>query len=126
MKELVAKINAEYEVFAANAAAQVEKGNKAAGTRARKSALEISKLMKEFPQGFRRGCEIIADYKDATKAVLAGSLCCFRAACGVLPRASRAGTGAGQGSMPNLRNTSMSSPARPVLRKGTASLWSFR
>ena len=48
MKEIVAKINAEYEVFAANAAAQVEKGNKAAGTRARKSALEISKLMKEF------------------------------------------------------------------------------
>ena len=48
MKELVAKINAEYEVFAANAAAQVEKGNKAARTRARKSALEISKLMKEF------------------------------------------------------------------------------
>ena len=47
MKELVAKINAEYEVFAANAAAQVEKGNKAAGTRARKSALEISKLMKD-------------------------------------------------------------------------------
>ena len=52
MKELVAKINAEYEVefevFAANATAQVEKNNKAAGTRARKSALELSKLMKEF------------------------------------------------------------------------------
>lgn len=48
MKELVAKINAEYDVFAANAIAQVEKGNKAAGTRARKSALELSKLMKEF------------------------------------------------------------------------------
>ena len=48
MKELIEKINAEYEVFAANAAAQAEKGNKAAGTRARKSALEISKLMKEF------------------------------------------------------------------------------
>ena len=48
MKELVAKINAEYEELAANAPAQVEKGNKAAGTRARKSALEISKLMKEF------------------------------------------------------------------------------
>lgn len=48
MKELVEKIAAEYEVFATNAAAQVEKGNKAAGTRARKSALEISKLMKEF------------------------------------------------------------------------------
>lgn len=48
MKELVEKINAEFEVFAANAAAQVEKGNKAAGTRARKSALELSKMMKEF------------------------------------------------------------------------------
>ena len=48
MKNLVDQIKAEYEVFAANAAAQAEKGNKAAGTRARKSALEISKLMKEF------------------------------------------------------------------------------
>ncbi len=48
MKELVEKINAEYELFLANANAQVEKGNKAAGTRARKSALELSKLMKEF------------------------------------------------------------------------------
>ena len=48
MKELVEKINAEFQVFAANAAAQVEKNNKAAGTRARKSALELSKLMKEF------------------------------------------------------------------------------
>ncbi|WP_295939856.1 histone H1 [uncultured Alistipes sp.] len=48
MKNLVSKINAEFEVFAMNSAAQVEKGNKAAGTRARKAALEISKLMKEF------------------------------------------------------------------------------
>lgn len=48
MKTLVEQINAEFEVFAANAAAQVEKGNKAAGTRARKAALEISKLMKDF------------------------------------------------------------------------------
>ncbi|MBP5505933.1 MAG: histone H1 [Bacteroidales bacterium] len=48
MKELVAKINAEIEAFQKNAAAQVEKGNKAAGTRARKAALEVSKLMKEF------------------------------------------------------------------------------
>ena len=48
MKTLVEKIKAEYDVFAANASAQVEKGNKAAGTRARKSALELSKLMKEF------------------------------------------------------------------------------
>ena len=48
MKELVAKINAEIEAFQKNAAAQVEKGNKAAGTRARKAALNVSKLMKEF------------------------------------------------------------------------------
>lgn len=48
MKELVAKINEEYKVFAENAAAQAEKGNKAAGTRARKAALEISKMMKDF------------------------------------------------------------------------------
>ncbi len=48
MKELVEKINAQYEVFAENAAAQVEKGNTAAGTRARKAALELAKLMKDF------------------------------------------------------------------------------
>ena len=34
--------------FAADAAQQVEKGNKAAGTRARKASLELEKLMKEF------------------------------------------------------------------------------
>ncbi len=48
MKELVEKIQAEYANFIANAEAQVTKNNKAAGTRARKSALELSKLMKEF------------------------------------------------------------------------------
>ncbi len=48
MKELVEKIQAEYQNFAVNAEAQVTKNNKAAGTRARKAALELSKLMKEF------------------------------------------------------------------------------
>ena len=48
MKELVDQIKAEYEVFAVNAAAQVEKGNKAAGARARKSALNLMKLMKDL------------------------------------------------------------------------------
>lgn len=48
MKELVDQIKAEYEVFAVNADAQVEKGNKAAGARARKAALNIMKMMKEF------------------------------------------------------------------------------
>lgn len=48
MKELIEKINAEMESFSKDAEAQLVKGNKAAGTRARKAALEISKLMKEF------------------------------------------------------------------------------
>ncbi len=48
MKKRVEKINAEIELFQKNAEAQVVKGNKAAGTRARKAALNISKLMKEF------------------------------------------------------------------------------
>ena len=48
MKNLVDQINAQIEVFSVNAAAQVEKNNKAAGTRARKAALELSKLLKEF------------------------------------------------------------------------------
>jgi len=48
MKPLVHQIKAEYEVFAKNAEAQVEKGNKAAGARARKAALNLMKAMKEF------------------------------------------------------------------------------
>ena len=48
MKELVNKIVAEWAVFAANAEAQAEKGNKAAGARARKSSLALEKMMKEF------------------------------------------------------------------------------
>lgn len=48
MKNLVDQINAQMELFAVNAAAQVDKNNKAAGTRARKAALELTKLLKEF------------------------------------------------------------------------------
>ena len=48
MKALVDQIKAEYEVFAKNAEAQAEKGNKAAGARARKASLAIEKMMKEF------------------------------------------------------------------------------
>ena len=43
-----AKINEAFEAFSKDAALQVEKGNKAAGTRARKASLELEKLMKEF------------------------------------------------------------------------------
>ena len=48
MKELLKKIQAEIDAFVKEATAQAEKGNKAAGTRARKAALELAKLMKEF------------------------------------------------------------------------------
>lgn len=48
MKELVEKINALAAVVIENAAAQAEKGNKAAGARARKASLELEKAFKEF------------------------------------------------------------------------------
>ena len=48
MKELVEKINAELEAFKNNSNSFVEKSNKAAGARARKNSLELTKLFKEF------------------------------------------------------------------------------
>lgn len=48
MKNLVAKINEQIAEFTENAAQQVEKGNKAAGARARKASLELEKALKEF------------------------------------------------------------------------------
>ena len=48
MKELVEKINALAATVVENAAAQAEKGNKAAGARARKASLELEKALKEF------------------------------------------------------------------------------
>ncbi len=48
MKELIEKIQNAYSAFTADAALQGGKGNKAAGTRARKASLEVEKLMKEF------------------------------------------------------------------------------
>ena len=47
-KELVEKIAALVADFNKDANAQIENGNKAAGTRARKASLEIEKAMKEF------------------------------------------------------------------------------
>ncbi|MDL2247748.1 histone H1 [Bacteroides sp. OttesenSCG-928-J23] len=48
MKELVEKMSELVAGFSKDANAQIENGNKAAGTRARKTSLEIEKLMKEF------------------------------------------------------------------------------
>lgn len=48
MKELLEKFEALSEAFKKDATAQAENGNKAAGTRARKTSLELEKLMKAF------------------------------------------------------------------------------
>lgn len=48
MEKLIKDIEAQIEAFQTNANLQLEKDNKAAGTRARKAALELSKLLKEF------------------------------------------------------------------------------
>jgi hypothetical protein len=50
MNELITKINETFELFLQEAQAQAEKGNKAAGTRARKLSLELGRLSKEFRQ----------------------------------------------------------------------------
>lgn len=48
MKNLVEQLAPKFEAFMKEATAQIENGNKAAGTRARKTSLEIEKAMKEF------------------------------------------------------------------------------
>ncbi|MFI3320013.1 MAG: histone H1 [Rikenellaceae bacterium] len=48
MENLIQQIKEQMEIFEVNAEAQSTKNVKAAGARARKAALELSKLMKEF------------------------------------------------------------------------------
>ena len=48
MKEIISRINAASIIFQKNADEQLVKGNKAAGARARKAALELMKAAKEF------------------------------------------------------------------------------
>ncbi|SHJ20090.1 Histone H1-like protein Hc1 [Mesonia phycicola] len=48
MKELIENIQSTYESFQTDADSQLESGNKAAGTRARKASLALEKLLKEF------------------------------------------------------------------------------
>lgn len=48
MKELVENVNQLMAEFNKDANAQIENGNKAAGTRARKASVEIEKALKEF------------------------------------------------------------------------------
>ena len=48
LPELIAKIKEMSDAHLVDAVAQVEKGNKAAGARARKASLELEKVLKEF------------------------------------------------------------------------------
>lgn len=48
MENILKQVAELYADFAKDANAQIEKGNKAAGTRARKASLELEKLMKDF------------------------------------------------------------------------------
>ena len=48
MNELIEKIKEMSEALLVDAAAQAEKGNTAAGTRARKVSLDLEKVLKEF------------------------------------------------------------------------------
>ena len=48
MENLVTEIESAFNAFFGDANAQIKKGNKAAGTRARKASLELEKMLKEF------------------------------------------------------------------------------
>lgn len=48
MTDLLKKIEAQMEQFCINANAHANKGNKAAGVRARKNSLDLAKLLKEY------------------------------------------------------------------------------
>lgn len=48
MKVLIEQISALGDTFIRNADAQLEKGNKAAGLRARRASLELEPLLKRF------------------------------------------------------------------------------
>ena len=53
--------------FSTDATRQLENGNKAAGTRARKATLELTKLMKEAAQNLEFEQAVI--YRDKIKAL---------------------------------------------------------
>ena len=48
MDKLVGKLKADAEVFFTDAQLQLEKGNAAAGRRARKVSMDLEKALKEF------------------------------------------------------------------------------
>ena len=69
MNELVAKIKELSNAFFMDAELQTEKGNKAAGTRARKASLELEKLLKEFRKAsLEEAKKLFHDYLSTKKS----------------------------------------------------------
>ena len=54
MKNLTVKIQEAYDAFVKDAALQAEKGNKSAGTRARKASLAVEKMMSSVNSLWKR------------------------------------------------------------------------
>lgn len=54
MEKTFAQISELFDQFSKDASLQVEKGNKAAGTRARKASLELEKLLKRFRKEYSK------------------------------------------------------------------------
>ena len=48
MEKLVKQLEVSFTAFIEDANSQIVKGNKAAGTRARKASLEMEKMLKDF------------------------------------------------------------------------------
>jgi len=48
MEKLVKQLEISFTAFIEDANSQIVKGNKAAGTRARKASLEMEKMLKDF------------------------------------------------------------------------------
>jgi hypothetical protein len=48
MENVFSEVKSKYDAFAKDATLQIERSNKAAGTRARKASLELERLLKEF------------------------------------------------------------------------------
>lgn len=63
MNELIAKIKELNAALVADAELQAEKGNKAAGTRARKASLELEKVLKEFRKSISGRVKKINSFK---------------------------------------------------------------
>ena len=67
MEEIVKSINEAYEAFVTDSNAQIVKGNNAAGVRARKGALTLINLLKEFRKASNEATRVKNEAAKAKK-----------------------------------------------------------